>query len=65
MTLVAHAGHWLVNLAYAAPFLPMLAVMGWHRIQERRGKREPEQVPAEPSLDDILEGREHDTWARQ
>jgi len=53
----AHAGHWLVNLAYALPFLIMIAVMLWQRFQERRGRRAPEQIPEDPSLDDILDGR--------
>jgi len=57
MTPVAHAGHWLVNVIYAAPVLVILAVMGWHRLQERRGLRMPEQIPEERSLDDILDDR--------
>lgn len=57
MTLIAHAGHWLVNLAYATPFIIMLVWMGWNHIQNRRGRRLPEEIPEEPSLDDILDGR--------
>jgi hypothetical protein len=57
MTPVAHAGHWLVNIAYAMPFLILLVWMAWNRIQERRGKRKPEEIPPEPSLDDVMNGR--------
>ena len=37
MLLLAHAGHWLVSLAY---FVPVLAFLGWlgvSLVRERRG----------------------------
>ena len=34
---LAHAGHWLVNVAYIAPLLVMAGVVGWGKIKERRG----------------------------
>jgi hypothetical protein len=37
MTL-AHVGHWLVDLLYAAPLLVMVAVLLVGRLRERRGK---------------------------
>ena len=55
MTVLAHAGHWLVNLAYALPFVLLLLWMCWTRIQEKRGRRPPERIAEEPSLDDILD----------
>jgi len=35
--LFAHAGHWLVNVAYMAPLLVLLGVVGWGKLKERRG----------------------------
>jgi len=38
---IAHAGHWLVNVAYLAPVLGFLAWLGLTTWRERRkGKRE-------------------------
>lgn len=37
MTL-AHVGHWLVDLLYAAPLLIMVAVLLVGRLRDRRGK---------------------------
>ena len=37
MTL-AHVGHWLVDLLYAAPLLIMVAVLLGGRLRDRRGK---------------------------
>ena len=40
MTLViAHTGHWLVNILYAAPVLGVMAYIGWNEIQRRREER--------------------------
>ena len=38
---LAHAGHWLVQLLYLAPLVLLVVVLGWGRLQERRGKRPP------------------------
>jgi hypothetical protein len=35
----------------------MLLWMGWNRLQERRGRRSPERIPNEASLDDIMDGK--------
>jgi hypothetical protein len=40
MVLIAHAGHWLVSLAY---FVPVLGFLGWlvvTQIRERRSGRD-------------------------
>jgi hypothetical protein len=40
--LIAHAGHWLLNVAYFVPvvgFMVWLAVTQW---RERRGRRRPD-----------------------
>ena len=33
---LAHAGHWLVNLAYLAPVVGFLGWLGWVTVKERR-----------------------------
>ena len=35
----AHAGHWLPQLLYLAPVAILVGLMGWNRLQEKRGKR--------------------------
>ena len=45
MTVLAHAGHWLVSLAYLAPLLVLVAVVVIGKLQDRRagaGDEEPE-----------------------
>ena len=40
--LIAHAGHWLVQVAYILPVLGFLAWLGWTTLKERRaGRRRP------------------------
>jgi hypothetical protein len=39
MTL-AHAGHWLVDLLYAAPLLIMVGVLVVARMRERAGRKD-------------------------
>ena len=39
MTLLAHAGHWLVNAAYFAPVVGFLAWLGWTELRGRRERR--------------------------
>lgn len=39
MILLAHAGHWLVNIAYFAPVIGFLSWLGWVEIRGRREKR--------------------------
>jgi hypothetical protein len=39
MPVFAHAGHWAVQLMYLLPVIVILALVGWGRLQEKRGKR--------------------------
>ena len=38
----AHAGHWLVDLIYAAPLLIMVGVLVVARMRERGGRKDPD-----------------------
>jgi hypothetical protein len=40
MTVVAHVGHWLVDLLYVAPLILMVAVLLVGKLRERRTQRE-------------------------
>lgn len=43
---VAHAGHWLVNLLYVLPVAVVAGLLGWQAIKDRREeRRENEQPP--------------------
>lgn len=56
MTILAHAGHWAVGLIY---FMPVVIVAAVIVVQNRRDKRSgAEEESDEPSLDDILDGRD-------
>jgi len=35
----AHAGHWLVNVAYLAPLIFLIAIIGWGKLKDRRNQR--------------------------
>ena len=35
---IAHAGHWLVNVAYLAPVVVFLGWLGWVTVKERRSE---------------------------
>jgi threonine/homoserine/homoserine lactone efflux protein len=39
---IAHAGHWLVNIAYLAPVVGFLGWLSWTAFRERREKRREE-----------------------
>lgn len=39
MILLAHAGHWLVNVAYFVPVVGFLGWLGWTELRSRREKR--------------------------
>ena len=36
---LAHAGHWAVQLLYLAPVLIIVVMVGWNKLQERRKRR--------------------------
>ena len=38
MTLIAHAGHWLVSLAYFIPVIAFIAWLAVTQIRERRSR---------------------------
>jgi membrane protein implicated in regulation of membrane protease activity len=38
MTVVAHAGHWLVQVAYFMPVVLFLLWLGWTVLRERRSQ---------------------------
>ena len=37
---IAHAGHWLVNVAYFVPVLGFLGFLGFTTIKDRRADRD-------------------------
>lgn len=39
MTLLAHAGHWVVQAAYFLPVLGFLGWLGWTTLKDRRAAR--------------------------
>lgn len=43
MTVVAHAGHWLANLAYAAPVIALVGWLGVTKLKEARAARRGER----------------------
>jgi uncharacterized membrane protein YtjA (UPF0391 family) len=38
MTLIAHAGHWLAQIAYLAPLVLLIALLVAGRVRERRDR---------------------------
>lgn len=52
ITLIAHAGHWAINLLYVAPLLIALGVLGGQSLRDRRrlardgGARRERRPPA-------------------
>jgi len=44
---LAHAGHWLLNLAYVMPVIIVLAVAVTAMIRERRARAEEQEAQAE------------------
>lgn len=42
MTVVAHAGHWLINLLYAAPVIGLVGLLLWDRFRHRGEDDRPE-----------------------
>lgn len=48
MTVLAHAGHWLVNLIYAAP---VIVIVGWIGITNIRDRRHEKRSGGAPSTE--------------
>ena len=48
---VAHAGHWAVQLLYVVPVLVVAGAIIWSKIQERREEAEEAAVEARPGSD--------------
>ena len=47
MIVLAHAGHWAVQLLYAVPVLFVAGAIIWSKIQERRELAEEENTDLE------------------
>ena len=49
MLLIAHSGHWIVDVAYVSPFVGLLIWLGFTTLRERRraGRDEADQRPAD------------------
>ena len=41
----AHAGHWLANLAYAAPVIALVGWLGYVKVREAFGRRDVDKQP--------------------
>ena len=48
--LIAHAGHWLVNLAYIAPLIFLGGVVVWGKIKDGRGTPGGSQSPEDGAV---------------
>jgi len=44
MLVVAHAGHWLVQLVYLVPLAVLVGVILWGRRNERRESRSADEL---------------------
>ena len=47
MFVLAHAGHWLVNVVYAGPVLVIVGWLAWTTLRERRREKAAGNVPQE------------------
>jgi len=45
--LLAHAGHWLVNVLYLAPLIIVLLVLGYQALRDRRRGTGPRREPTD------------------
>jgi hypothetical protein len=48
VTVFAHAGHWLLSLAYLAPLLVLLGVVAVGKVKDRRAGVSGEPSPEDP-----------------
>ena len=51
MLVVAHAGHWLVQLLYAVPVLFVAGAIVWSKIQEKREEAAEAEEAQNPDSD--------------
>lgn len=45
MIVFAHAGHWLVQLAYLAPLVLLVGILVANQLRERRERRDGDASP--------------------
>jgi hypothetical protein len=57
MSVVAHAGHWIVNVLYAALLVAVIAMLTWDRLRRRREGDEPSEPSHGDGLTDTTERR--------
>jgi len=57
MALIAHAGHWTTSLIYVVPIALVAVVLAWNAWSDRRLGRTHDEDFAEPTLDDVMDGR--------
>lgn len=51
MALMAHAGHWAVNLLYVAPLVIAVGVLGYQSLKDRRQLKSGEAPQRRPPDD--------------
>jgi len=56
--ILAHAGHWLLSLLYLAPVLIVVVALAWQGRRDKRTGRSTEDEPDDPTLDDVMDGKE-------
>jgi len=49
---VAHAGHWAVQLLYITPLIIVLLTLGWQRLKERRREHTTSDATSKKTNDD-------------
>jgi hypothetical protein len=49
MTVLAHAGHWLAQVAYAAPLVLVVVALVVSKLRDRRGKAEEPAAEGPPA----------------
>lgn len=47
MIVIAHAGHWLVQVAYLAPLAVLVWILVVNQLRERRERRRPPAAPSD------------------
>lgn len=52
--IIAHTGHWAVQLLYVAPLVVVVLALAWQRLRDKHRENGDDPGDEEPSLDDIL-----------